>query len=224
MKHNPPLLSPARELAEQRGSIFQRNNGGLWGGSGWPWIVCIATVVVTVILLRAEGRRWWCACGEWSLWKSDVWSSHCSQHLFDPYSLSHVSHGLIFCGLIMLTKRWALRLQLEVAWQLCIVIGAAAFWEVVENSTFVIDRYRNATMSLNYLGDSIANSLGDIASCMAGFFIARWFGWVRSIVLFVALELVLLWWIRDNLTLNVIMLLWPIDAIKMWQSVGHVAG
>ena len=181
--------------------------------------------MLTVIALRLEGRRWWCACGQPALWKSDVWSSHCSQHLLDPYSFTHFSHGLIFCGVFtllagLLQRRFGR--TLSVPWQLCVSVVVAALWEIAENSPFVIERYRSATMSLDYLGDSIANSLGDIGCCALGFVAARKLGWVRSLIVFVVIELVLLAWIRDNLTLNVVMLVWPIHAIKAWQTAGHV--
>mgnify|MGYP002368631956 CR=1 FL=1 len=174
---------------------------------------------VTVVSLRLEGHRGWCAIGDWSPWISDVWSSHCSQHVFDPYSITHVSHGLIFYGALRL-----LAPGMRLGWRFCIAIGVAAAWEIAENSPFVIERYRRVTMSLEYLGDSVTNALGDILSCAIGFVLARWLGWRWALLLFVATELLLLLLIRDNLTLNVIMLVWPLKAIKDWQMVGHLPG
>jgi hypothetical protein len=175
-------------------------------------------LLVTVALLRGEGRRWWCACGRPWLWISDVWTSHCSQHLFDPYSLTHVSHGLILYPLLTwLRPRWS------TAWKLRAIIAIAAGWEVLENSPFIINRYRAATMSLDYLGDSIANSLGDIFSCVVGCLIARRMGALGSALVFVGIELLLLVLMRDNLTLNVVMLIRPVPAIKAWQTAGHAA-
>jgi hypothetical protein len=172
--------------------------------------------VVTVGVLRAEGRRWWCACGQLYPWVSDVWTKHCSQHLADPYSLTHISHGLIFCVVLALvTRRW------PAAWRLCVAVALASGWEVLENSPFIIDRYRQETMSLDYLGDSVANSLGDILSCALGFAMARRLGLWWSLAVFAAMEVALLVMIRDNLTLNVIMLIHPVQAIKAWQTVGH---
>ena len=182
-----------------------------------PWLFTFGAIASTIAIERFEGRRWWCACGHPWIWVTDVWSEHCSQHLLDPYSFSHVGHGLVFCGILALAApKW------PVAWRFFASIAAASLWEVVENSSYVIERYRSATMSLNYLGDSIANSLGDIASCGLGFVLARQLGWKWSIALFVAMELVLLIWIRDNLTLNVIMLIHPVPAIKHWQTAGHI--
>lgn len=179
----------------------------------------LAVVGVSVLLLRLEGRRWWCECGQVRPWITDVWTSHCSQHLVDPYSLTHLSHGLIFCwALSWLFPRW------PVAWQLCAAVGLGAAWEVLENSPMIIERYRAATMSLDYLGDSVVNSFGDIVSCALGFVVAKWLGFRRSFLLFVAIELLLLAIMRDNLLLGVIMLVWPIDAIKSWQVAGHAGG
>ena len=185
--------------------------------SRWdPWLAIGAILAWTAFALQLEGRRWWCACGRPWLWISDVWTSHCSQHLFDSYSLTHLSHGLIFY------TAFALMLpRLALTWRLCISVAIAAGWEVLENSPYIINRYREETMSLDYLGDSIMNSLGDVLSCFLGFYLARWLGWRWTLALFIASELLLLALIRDNLTLNVIMLIWPIKAVKAWQSVGH---
>jgi len=142
-----------------------------------------------------------------------------SQHLFDPYSITHVSHGLIFYGVLWLVAR-----RMKMGWRFCIAIAIAAAWEILENSPFIINRYRNVTMSLEYLGDSVINALGDVASCGIGFVLARWMGWRWALALFVATEVLLLVLIKDNLTLNVIMLVWPLQAIKDWQMVGHAPG
>lgn len=166
--------------------------------------------------LRVEACRWWCACGQPWPWITDVWTSHCSQHLADPYSLTHISHGMLFYGaLAWLRPRW------EIGWRLCIAVAIAASWEVLENSPPIIERYRATTMSLDYLGDSVMNALGDILACGIGFFIARWLGFLRSVLMLAASEVFLLILMRDNLTLNVLMLVYPVPAIKAWQSVGH---
>lgn len=181
-----------------------------------PRLAMTAILLITIVVLHVEGHRWWCKCGEPWPWITNVWSSHCSQHLFDPYSLTHISHGLIFFWALY----WA-RGRLSFGWRLFIAVSLASGWEMLENSSFIINRYREETMSLDYLGDSIANSLGDILSCVIGFVLARRLGWLGSLALFAATELVLLWLIRDNLTLNVIMLVHPVQAIKAWQTVGH---
>ena len=180
----------------------------------WPWLVIAAVLGVTVLQLRHQGRVWWCSCGRPSLWEGDIWSLHNSQHLFDPYSFTHVLHGVVFCGLIV----WLLP-RVSRVWQLGLVVVIEAMWEVLENSQFIIQRYREATIGLGYEGDSVTNSMGDIVCCTLGFLLARQLGFRWSLVLFVVTELVLLFWIRDNLTLNVLMLIHPIDAIKTWQMV-----
>ena len=108
---------------------------------------------------------------------------------------------------------------MPLAWRLCLAISLEAGWEVFENCDFTIERYREMTIALDYKGDSIANSLGDILSCGVGFLLTRRLGVWGSVSLFVATEVVLLIWIRDSLLLNVVMLTWPIDAIKTWQMV-----
>ncbi|MDB5326169.1 MAG: hypothetical protein JWM57_1738 [Phycisphaerales bacterium] len=140
---------------------------------------------------------------------------HNSQHLFDAYSLSHVLHGVLFFGLF-----WLLRGRVPFAWRLVLATLIEASWEMAENSPFIINRYREGTVSLGYTGDSIFNSLGDIASFAAGFYLARLLGLWKSIAFFIAVELIMLVWMRDNLTLNVLMLLWPIKAIRDWQAAG----
>jgi len=175
----------------------------------------VVVLVATAFQLQSQGRPWWCSCGEPYLWVGDTQSSHNSQHLFDPYSFTHVLHGLVICGLLT----WGLP-RLPPLWRLWLAVCIEALWEVVENSEFVIQRYRATTASLGYQGDTIANSLGDILSGAIGFVVASRLGLRYSIVLFVLTELVLLVWIKDSLLLNVIMLVYPVDAIKAWQ-LGH---
>jgi len=201
-----------------------------------PTILSVAAIVLMIVGMRLEGRLWWCACGGWQLWKSDVWSSHCSQHLADPYSITHLSHGLlIWCGLaLVLDKTWsrwlgarvdarraALGAVITTPWRVCGAVLFAAGWELLENSPMIIERYRSVTMSLDYMGDSVMNSVGDVACCTLGMFIAQRLGVLKTLLFFAATEIVLLWLIRDNLSLNVVMLLWPLEAIKQWQTQGH---
>ncbi len=172
----------------------------------------LVLVLATVAELRRQGRVWWCACGQWTLWSGDVNSPHNSQHPFDPYSFTHIQHGILYCGVIRLVGR-----RLSAAWQLCLAVAIAATWEIIENTDFVIDRYRSVTAAFGYRGDSIANSLGDILSAVLGFLLARRLGLWASVALFVVLEVVLLLWIRDSLLLNIAMLIIPIAAIREWQ-------
>jgi hypothetical protein len=179
----------------------------------WPWLAIVAVLAVTVFQLRRQGRVWWCACGQPNLWCGDIHSEHCSQHFVDPYSFTHVLHGVAFCGILA----WALPRVLPI-WRLWLTVLIESLWELLENSQLIIQRYRAATIALGYEGDSVINSLSDILCCAAGFVLARRLGLRRSIVLFIVTELILLFWIRDNLTLNIVMLICPIDAIRTWQS------
>jgi hypothetical protein len=186
-----------------------------WPKALWPWLVTVAFIAAAVFRLQSTGRLWWCACGQFYLWAGDVCSPHNSQHLFDPYSLTHVLHGIVLCGLLA----WACP-RLAPGWQMCLAICIETLWEVVENTDVVIERYRALTMALDYRGDTIANSLGDILSCVVGIVLARRLGAWGSLAVFLVIELALLVWIRDSLLLNVVMLICPIDAIKAWQ-LGH---
>jgi hypothetical protein len=180
-----------------------------------PWLLIALALAFTVVALRYQGRLWICACGRVDLWAGNTKSADNSQHLADPYSFTHLLHGLLFYGALV----WALP-RLPITWRLAIAVVVEALWEVVENSAFVIQRYREATLALGYEGDTIVNSLADIVWMVAGFWLARRLGLRRSALLFVATELVLVLWIRDSLVLNIIMLLVPIDALKAWQVGG----
>lgn len=181
-----------------------------------PWMFTVGVLLATGATLRAEGRRWWCACGEWSPWAGNIWSNHCSQHLFDPYAFTHFSHGLIFWFVLAWVKPlWGN------AWRLRLAVTIEALWEILENSPMIIDRYRTATISLDYVGDSVLNSLGDMIACFVGCLVARRLGLIKTTVLFVAIEAALAYAIRDNLLINIVMLISPVDAIRQWQMSGH---
>jgi hypothetical protein len=177
-----------------------------------PCLALAAVLVLHVVALRAEGRRWWCACGSAALWVSDARGPHNSQHLLDPYSFSHVSHGILLCGLLWLVAR-----RLTPAWRVCLAIALEVGWEVAENSDAVIDRFRARTAAVGYRGDTIANSVGDVLCCALGVILARRLGLWWSVALVVAIEGTLLVWIRDNIVLDALMLVWPSAAIKAWQ-------
>jgi hypothetical protein len=167
-------------------------------------------------ILFAMHRPPICTCGEIALW-GPVGPTQ-SQMLADWYSFSHVVHGLIFYALLWLVAR-----RMPVEWRLLVAMLVEASWEIVENTPMVIDRYRTATAALGYAGDSVVNSLSDIAMMAIGFLAARKLPLWGAILLFIALELIPLVVIRDNLFLNIWMLLAPNDALRSWQSAAALA-
>ena len=178
----------------------------------WPWLAILATAVLMVLQLRVQGRVWFCECGSLRFWISDPNGPHTSQHLADPYSLTHMQHGLVFFWVVhMLFKRWTW------PWQLWLALAIEAAWEIVENTRWVINRYRDATAALGYTGDSVLNSVGDLAACWLGIVIAQRIGWRATWILFFACEALLIFTIRDSLLLNIVMLFFPIESLKQWQ-------
>ena len=172
----------------------------------------VATVVMS-LLLWSMGRIWWCKIGDWAIYINEAWgSSHTSQHLLDPYVFTHILHGIAF---FWITGLVFARLANE--WRFLIATVAEVSWEILENSNFIIEKYRANTASYDYFGDSIANSIADVAACAFGFWIAVKLGWWRSLAFFVIVELVLILWIRDSLLINILMLIYPLDSIKQWQ-------
>jgi hypothetical protein len=178
-------------------------------------IVTIVIVIAAASIELAMGRVPICKCGYVKLWHGVVYSAENSQHLSDWYTFSHVIHGIGFYFLLWLVGG---RLPVTVRFVAAVLLEAA--WEVFENTPFVINRYRAATIALDYYGDSVINSMADIAAMMTGFWIARRSPVWATIVLVVVLEVVVAAIIRDNLTLNIIMLIHPFEAIKRWQLGG----
>lgn len=172
-------------------------------------------VAVGALTLAAMQHPWICACGTVKLWYAGLNTSQGSQHLTDWYSWTHIEHGLIFYLALWLVAR-----RLPLSWRFLIAVGVEVGWEILENSPWIIDRYRAETISLDYFGDSIVNSVGDVLMMMLGFLMAARLPVWANIAFALAVELVLVVLIRDNLALNVIMLLWPLDAIRQWQSGG----
>ncbi|MBV9924744.1 MAG: DUF2585 family protein [Acidobacteria bacterium] len=181
----------------------------------WPWLAVAAALAAAAFELRRQGRLWLCSCGHFRVWYGDAWGAETSQQLFDPYSFTHVLHGFAFCGLLaLLLPRVGWR------WRVALAVAAEALWEVFENTEFVINRYREATAALGYNGDTVVNSLGDVLACAAGALLARRLGLVRTLLLFALTEAVLLFWIRDSLLLNIILLVYPSEKLRAWQA-GH---
>ena len=178
-----------------------------------PWLAPLLLVAAAAAILLAMGRPPICTCGRVALWVSSSTSPETSQMLADWYSASHIVHGFLFFGLLWLVAR-----RLPVATRLLIAILIEAAWEIAENSPIIIDRYRSATAAVGYSGDSVLNSASDIAMMIIGFLLARRLPLWAAVTVVVALELVPLFVIRDNLTLNIIMLLRPTAAICTWQA------
>jgi hypothetical protein len=163
--------------------------------------------------LRVQGRLWICACGSVKAWAGDIHSADNSQQLFDPYTFTHVIHGFMFIALVHL-----LGPRLPEVWKFVSALSLEAVWEVIENATFIINRYRADTISIGYTGDTVLNTFGDILACALGAVVARRLGVVKTLVLTGMIEATLLILVRDSLLLNIIMLIYPIDALRVWQA------
>jgi hypothetical protein len=177
------------------------------------YLAAVGILLSIAIVLLTMGREPICKCGVIKFWNGQFLTSDNSQHLSDWYTPSHVIHGVVFFGLLWFVgKKWPL------SFRLCLAIMVEGAWEIFENTDFIINRYRTATIALDYYGDSVINSVSDITAMAFGFYIASRLPVWASIALVVALELIVLAFIRDNLTLNIIMLLYPLDIIKEWQA------
>ncbi len=174
----------------------------------------VGVIAVHALTLVLMGRIPYCACG-FGLWTNSGWSASTSQNLGDPYSFSHVLHGIIFYGVLRLVAP-----RLPQRWRLILAMLVEVAWEITENTPFIINRYRTATASLDYYGDSVLNSVGDVFSTILGFWLAARVPWKWTLAIVIVVELTMLSFLRDNLTLNVLMLLYPLEAVKQWQMGG----
>ena len=187
----------------------------------YKWIIgiFIAVLVLTAGVELWMGRSLLGPDGKFGLWEGNIWSSENSQRFADPYSFSHIVHGILFYAVLWLVAR-----KLPVRHRLLIALVLEAGWEILENSPLIINRYREATISLGYVGDSVVNSLSDVLMMTIGFLFAFRVSARVSVAAVILMEIGCALWVRDNLTLNIIMLIHPFDAIKHWQMAGAPAG
>jgi hypothetical protein len=182
----------------------------------WTIVAALAVMVLTGVVELLMGRSPLGPDGKFGFWEGNIWSSECSQRLADPYSFSHVGHGILFFAAL-----WAMASRTTVRYRFLIAVLLEAGWELLENSPLIINRYRETTIALGYVGDSVINSLSDILMMSLGFLLAfKVRPWV-SVAALLIMEIGCAFWIRDNLTLNIIMLIHPIPAIRAWQMAGQ---
>jgi len=176
-----------------------------------PGILVLLTIQAVVLLVL--GRPPICTCGYVKLWEGDVLSAEMSQHLFDWYTFSHIVHGFLFYLLLKLIFPKA-----PIGPRLLVAIGIEAAWEIAENTSFVIEKYRQQALAQGYVGDSVINSLFDTLSMILGFVLAQHLAVWASILAVLLLEGYAAYAIHDNLTLNVLNFIHPVDAITRWQQ------
>lgn len=186
--------------------------------SQYRWTLCIfaAVMATTAAIELSMGRSLFGPDGRFGLWNNDIWSNEDSQRVADAYSFSHFIHGILFYGFLWLVAR-----KMPIRYRLLMALAFEAGWELLENSPLIINRYRESTIALGYVGDSVLNSMSDIMMMTLGFLFAWRARLWMSVATIVIMEIGCALWVRDNLTLNVIMLIHPFDAIKQWQIAGN---
>ncbi|MFP5481473.1 MAG: DUF2585 domain-containing protein [Alphaproteobacteria bacterium] len=178
-----------------------------------PILTTLGIILLTAFYLLWIGREPICTCGYIRLWHGEVVSAENSQHLTDWYTPSHIIHGFLFYGALWLVAR-----RLSFGWRLSLATLVEALWEIIENSDAVIERYRTVTISLDYYGDSVINTVFDLFAMILGFWLAARLPVWATVALILLFEGVTTWIIRDGLALNVLMLLYPLDWIAEWQA------
>jgi hypothetical protein len=178
-------------------------------------LIVAGIVLAAALALYLMGHPLICKCGYVKLWHFDVVSAENSQHLIDWYTPSHLIHGFLFYGALWLLSRFV---PLSFAMRLILAVAIEAAWEVIENTDFVINHYREMTISLDYYGDSVINSVSDILVMVLGYFMAARLPVWLTVTIAIALEIFVGAMIRDNLTLNVLSFVWPLDAVLDWQQ------
>lgn len=185
--------------------MLRRDNSGYWAAG--------AILVGMAALLLWMGRELICPCGYVKLWHGQAGGPESSQHISDWYTPSHIIHGLLFFALF-----WLLARQVPLGWRLAAASLIEALWEMLENTDRVIEHYRSVTISFDYDGDSVLNSVCDMLAMWLGFWLARVLPVWASVALAIGFELFTTWMIRDGLALNVLMFVWPFEAVKDWQG------
>ena len=178
-----------------------------------PYWITAAIILVAALILLSMGREPICKCGFIKLWHGQTMSSENSQHISDWYTPSHIIHGILFYAGLWLVAR-----RVPIGWRLAIATLIEAGWEILENSPIIIDRYRAVTISLDYYGDSVLNSVCDILAMVIGFLLASRIPVWASVAIVIGFEVLTTWLIRDGLALNVLMLVWPMQSVLDWQS------
>lgn len=178
-----------------------------------PILITVGIILLTASYLIWIGREPICKCGYVAFWHGQVVSSENSQHISDWYTPSHIIHGFLFFGALWLVAR-----TLSFGWRLAIATLVECAWEIIENSDAVIERYRSVTISLDYYGDSVLNTVCDVLAMVLGFWLAAKLPVWATVALIVLFEGVTMWIIRDGLALNILMLLYPLDSVAQWQA------
>jgi len=179
-------------------------------------LIFIGALALMAGIELSMGRLFFGPDGRFGFWETSIWNSENSQRVADPYSFSHIVHGISFYALL-----WFVARKLPVGKRLLIALSIEAGWELLENSPIIINRYREATVALGYSGDSVLNSMSDVLMMALGFLFASRVKPVVSLAAVALMEIGCALWVRDNLALNIIMLIHPVDAIKTWQMAGQ---